>query len=274
MGTCPGAVLSCPPSYISMETIELTANIRERIGKEGSAKVRQSGMVPAVLYGDEAETRALAIDDATFQKLLRKAGNRFVLLNIKVQDKGGEKVEPAIIKSIQRHPVSDHVIHIDFLRVSLKKKVNVNVPVHVEGIAPGTIEGGVLQTTSRTVAIRCLPNQVPDFVVADVSSLNIGGVLHAGDLKLPEGVELHTAPVTTIVSVVAIRVEEEAAATPAEGEAGAVAAAPGAEPAQPEVIGEKEREERKLKKGEEKLVKEAEKKEIKEARKAEDGKKK
>lgn len=255
-----------------METVELTANIRERIGKEGSAKVRQAGNVPAVLYGDEAEARSLIVDGAIFQKLLRKTGNKFVLLSLKVQEKGGEKVEPAIIKSIQRHPVNDHIIHVDFLRVSLKKQVTVDVPIHVEGIAPGTVEGGVLQQTSRTVSIRCLPMQVPDFVVADVSGLNIGGVLHAADLKIPEGVELQTSPETTIVSVVTIRVEEEATAT-AEGEV-AAAVAPGAEAIQPEVIGEKEREERKLKKGEEKLVKEAEKKEIKEARKAEEGKKK
>ena len=140
-------------------------------------------------------------------------------------------------------------------------------PVHIEGIAPGIALGGVLQQATRTVSIRCLPTQVPDSAVADVSALSVGGVLHARDLKLPEGVELHSDPAATILSIVAVRVEEEAPAAGAEADAAVATAATDAA-AQPEVIGEKEREERKLKKGEEKTVKEAEKKEIKEAHKA------
>jgi large subunit ribosomal protein L25 len=254
----------------NMETVELSVETRERIGKEGTAKVRQAGMVPAVLYGSTEAARSIAISDAALTKLLRKAGNRFILLDLKVKDKTGEHSEPAIIKAIQRHPVNEHIIHVDFYRVSLKQNVNVSVPIHEEGIAPGLMLGGVMQHTARSVQVRCLPTQVPDYVVADVSSLQVGGVLHARDLKMPEGVELHSDPLATILSVVAIRVEEEVVATPAEGEAAAATEAV----AQPEVIGEKEREERRLKKGEEKTVKEAEKKEIKEAHKAEEKKKK
>jgi len=232
-------------------------------------------MVPAVLYGAGENARPLTVSDASLQKLLRTSGGHFLLLNLKVKGGDGERAEPAIIKAIQRHPVNDHILHVDFLRVSLKKSINVDVPVHVEGIAPGVTLGGVLQQAARSVRVRCLPTQVPDNVVADVAALNIGGVMHARNLKLAEGVELHTDPGLTILSIVAVRVEEE---TPAPGtevaEGGAaVAAAPGDAVAQPEVIGEKEREERRLKKGEEKTVKEAEKKEIKEAHKAEDKKK-
>ena len=253
-----------------METIDLSAEQRQRTGKEDTAKVRQAGMVPAILYGSEEPSSALTISDAELQKLLRKTGNHFVLLNLKITGKDGAKSESAIIKAIQRHPVNEKIIHVDFFRVSLKKQVSVDIPVEVKGEAPGLKLGGVLQQSTRHIRVRCLPTQVPETAVADISSLNIGGVIHARDLRIPEGVELQSDPGATILSIVTVKVEEEVA--PAEGAAvEGVAAAP--EAVQPEVIGEKEREERRLKKGEEKVVKEAEKKEIKEARKTDEKKK-
>jgi large subunit ribosomal protein L25 len=254
-----------------METIELSAEQRARTGKEDTAKVRQAGLIPAILYGSEEPSAALSISDADLARILRKTGNHFVLLNLKIKGKDGEKAESAIIKAIQRHPVNEKIIHVDFYRVSLKKQVSIDVPVELKGEAPGIKLGGVLQQATRHVRVRCLPNQVPDAAIADISALNIGGVVHARDLALPEGVELQSDPAATILSIVTIKVEEEAA--PAEGAAVVAEGAAAPEAAQPEVIGEKERDERRLKKGEEKVVKEAEKKEIKEALKTE-GKKK
>jgi len=254
-----------------METIELSAVQRARTGKEDTAKVRQAGSIPAILYGSEEPSSALSISDADLARILRKTGNHFVLLNLKITGKDGEKSESAIIKAIQRHPVNEKIIHVDFYRVSLKKLVSVDVPVEIKGEAPGLKLGGVLQQATRQVRIRCLPHQVPDAAIADVSTLNIGSVLHARDLTLPEGVELQSDPAATVLSIVTIKVEEEVVAaegaTPVEG-----AAAP-VEGVQPEVIGEKERDERRVKKGDEKVVKEAEKKEIKDARKADEKKK-
>ena len=253
-----------------METIELSAEQRARTGKEDTAKVRQAGLIPAILYGSEEPSSAISIVDSDLARILRKSGSHFVLLNLKIKGKDGEKSESAIIKAIQRHPVNEKIIHVDFFRVSLKKAVSVDVPVELKGEAPGLKLGGVLQQSLRHVRIRCLPNQVPDAAIADVSSLNVGGVVHVRDLILPEGVELQSDPTATILSIVTIKVEEEAA--PAEG-AVPVEGAAAVEGVQPEVIGEKERDERRLKKGDEKVVKEAEKKEIKEARKAEEKKK-
>ena len=252
-----------------METIELSAEHRIRTGKEDTAKVRQAGSIPAILYGSEEPSAAISIIDADLARILRKTGNHFVLLNLKIKGKDGEKVESAIIKAIQRHPVNEKIIHVDFFRVSLKKQVSVDVPVELKGEAPGLKLGGVLQQSTRQVRVRCLPNQVPDAAIADVSALNVGGVVHARELILPDGVELLSDPAATILSIVTIKVEEEVVAADAAAVPGAVAA----EGVQPEVIGEKERDERRLKKGDEKVVKEAEKKEIKETRKAEEKKK-
>ena len=239
-----------------MQTTELTAEVRERPGKEGTAKVRQAGRIPAVIYGAGADSRSVSVDEAEFLKALRAAGDRISLVTLKIAGAS----EPAVLKAIQRHPVNERIAHIDFLRVDLSKKISLDIPVHLEGNSPGVKLGGVLQQASRDVRIRCLPSAIPTGAVADISKLDIGDALHASDLKLPEGVELLTPAGDTIVSVTVVRIEEEAAATDA-------AAVPGAEAATaaPEVIGEKEREERKLKKDEEKGVKAKEKAEVKEA---------
>lgn len=238
-----------------MQTTELTAEVRERPGKEGSAKVRQAGKIPAVIYGAGADSRAVSVDEAEFLKALRTAGDRISLVTLKIAGAS----EPAVLKAIQRHPVNERIAHIDFLRVDLSKKISLDIPVHLEGNSPGVKLGGVLQQASRDVRIRCLPSAIPTGAVADISKLEIGDALHARDLRLPEGVELLTPAGDTIVSVTVVRVEEVAATD--------AAAVPGAEAtaAAPEVIGEKEREERKLKKEDEKGAKAKEKAEVKEA---------
>lgn len=238
-----------------MQTTELNAEVRERPGKEGSAKVRQAGRIPAVVYGAGADSRSVSVDEAEFLKALRTAGDRISLVTLKIAG----ATEPAVLKAIQRHPVNERIAHIDFLRVDLTKKIALDIPVHLEGNSPGVKLGGVLQQASRDVRIRCLPSAIPTGAVADISKLEIGDALHARDLKLPEGVELLTPAGDTIVSVTVVRVEEVAATD--------AAAVPGAEAtaAAPEVIGEKEREERKLKKEDEKGAKAKEKAEVKEA---------
>jgi large subunit ribosomal protein L25 len=250
-----------------MEATELIVEVRKKTGKEAAAKTRQGGGIPAVLYGgDGAATVALTVNDAVLQKLLRGAGNRLSLLALAVQDETGNVKETAIIKTIQRHPVSEQITHIDFMRVNMKKPLTLEVPIVITGSSPGVKAGGVLQQTIRHVKVRCLPSAIPEKIEVDISTLEIGNVLAARDLKLPEGVEMITNPGQAILSITVTRYEEEAVAV-APGAEAAVVAAPGTEaPAQPEVIGEKEREERRAKKDEEKGAKEKEKQEIKETR--------
>jgi len=256
-----------------MEATELSVEQRARTGKGGASKARQDGFIPAVIYGGKDPAIAIAIAQAAFEKAMRLSGNRLSLFSLKVQGDAG-KTEPAIIKAVQRHPVSDAILHIDFLRIDLAKKLSLEVPVRIEGTPPGIKAGGVLQQPIRHVRVHCLPTDIPAAAVADVSALEIGGVVFARDLKLPAGVELVGDSGAAILSIVVTKYEEEvaaadaadAAAAPAEG---AVPAA-GVEPVQPEVIGEKERDERRLKKEEEVTAREAEKKEIKETRKKEE----
>ncbi|MEK7766632.1 MAG: 50S ribosomal protein L25, partial [bacterium] len=207
---------------------------------------------------------------AALQKILR-SGKRLSLISLHGEDPAGARQETAILKAVQRHPVNERIVHIDFLRVALDKPLVLDIPVSIEGVAAGTKFGGVIQQPIRVVRVRCLPADIPEAAVADVTPLEIGNVLTAGDLKLPPRVELVTDRGQAIVSIIVVKYEEETTAeTPAEGDAAAVAgaAAPAAEAgAQPEVIGEKEREERRLKKDEEKGKRQTEKAEVKEAAK-------
>lgn len=247
-----------------MQATELPVEARERTGKEAVAKLRQTGRIPAVLYGAGGDPRALTVAVADFDRALRLHGQRLSLLTLKI----GNESAPAVLKAIQRHPVHERIEHIDFLRIALDKPLSLEIPVQVEGVAAGVKFGGVLQQMARHVRVRCLPADIPEVAVADVSKLEIGHVLTAGDLKLPTGVELLTAAGDPVFSVTVTKYEEEVAAVP-----GAEGAAAAAEPAQPEVIGEKEREERRLKKEEEKGGREKEKAELKDIKAKEEKKK-
>lgn len=252
-----------------MEAIELPVETRETRGKGPALRARRAGNIPAILYGASTPPRALAVNETALLKVLRGHGNRLALLSLT----SASAPETAILKGVQRDPVSEHILHIDFLRVALDQPLNVDIPVLVEGVAPGVKLGGVLQQTQRHVKIRCLPAEIPEGAFADISKLEIGDTLSAKDLRIPASVKLLTDPTQIIFSIVVTHYEEEvaAAATPAAGDA--TTAATAAEPAQPEVIGEKEREARKLAKDQEKTGKAAEKAELKEIKAKEEKKK-
>ena len=256
-----------------MEATELNVDQRVRTGKGGASKARQDGLIPAVLYGGKDPALSIAINQAAFEKALRLSGNRLSLFSLNIQGASG-KTESAIIKAVQRHPVSEAILHLDFMRIDLTHKLVVEVPVRVEGTAPGIKAGGVLQQSIRHLKVRCLPLDIPAAAVADVSALEIGGVVFARDLKIPSGVELAGDAGAAILSIVVTKYEEEVAAAdaalaPAEG----AAPVTGVEAAQPEVIGEKERDERRAAKEETKGKREVEKAEIKETQKKEEKKK-
>jgi large subunit ribosomal protein L25 len=253
-----------------METIVLIADARPNTGKQAVQKTRQAGKIPAVVYGAEAAPRTVEVVDAELQRLLRASGNHLSLLNLKVKEPAGEVSETVIIKAIQRHAVREHITHIDFQRVAMNKPFTLDIPVEITGVAPGVKLGGVLQQMVRHIRVRCLPALIPRAATADVSKMEIGHVLFVKDLGLPEGVERVTDSNQAVVSVTVTHYEEETA-TPAAGAEGAPAEA--ATAAQPEVIGEKEREERKLKKDDEKGAREKEKTALKEVKAKEEKKK-
>src|SRR5439155_24929407 len=151
-----------------MEEITLAAEPRS-LTTEGAVKtMRRSGRIPGVAYGDEEAPVTLTIDEKSVQTILRSAGGRNALINLKI----GADSHPVLIKEIQRHPITRALWHVDFQRISLRKKIETRVPVHVKGEAPGVkFDGGVLEHLVRDIRVRCLPTEIPASIDVDISNL-------------------------------------------------------------------------------------------------------
>jgi len=168
----------------------------------------------------------LTVDPKVLGKTIAEAGGLNVLFNLKIE---GRDTIPVMVKEYQAHVLSRHFLHVDFLKVDLKKKISVQVPIQLVGKAPGVKEGGILEHITRSIKVVCLPTAIPESIEVDVSALDIGDNLHVHDLKLPQGVEIPAGVDFTIAAVVAPVEEKELA--------------PATEVVQPEVIGEKKPEE-------------------------------
>jgi large subunit ribosomal protein L25 len=155
------------------------------------------------------------------------------LIDLKVDDGGAFDGKKVILKEMQRDPVTSAPLHADFFAVDLTHTIDVAVPIRVTGIAPGVMMGGIVDQALRDIHLECLPDSIPDEIVADVTELDIGMSIHVRDLPLPGNVKLLSDEDLSVVSVVAPKaVEEEVPVEEeAEVEVEGEAAEPGAEPA-------------------------------------------
>ena len=190
-----------------MATATLTADVREDTGKGAARKLRAAGRVPAVIYGHHRAAQSLSVDAREIGRILERVSASSVFdLSM-----GGGSVR-ALIREIQRHPVSRALVHVDFQELVAGEKVTVRVPLVFVGTAPGVREqGGLLEEVTRELEISAEPSSIPDHIDVDVSALTLGHPLHVRDLALPAGVTALTDAGTTIVQVSASRTGEEAA---------------------------------------------------------------
>lgn len=201
----------------------LKAVKREGKGKYVAFDLRRKGRIPGIVYGKELkENLAISLDLKEFLQLL-KAGDRIVSLEI---DGAPTQV---LIKAVQHGTYDHEVLHADFRAISATDVIEVELEIQLDGEAPGLKVGGMLEQNLHSILARCLPKDLPEKVLVDVSALNIGDILFADDLPRPKGVEFLHHGNPAVVSCHTPRAAEEA---PAEGE----------EATAPEVIGEKERE--------------------------------
>ncbi len=206
-----------------MQQVKIEAEVRTSTGTAASRRLRRKGKLPAVLYGHAVDGVALVVDARIMDKLMGAEGfNGLIDLQVKGEAKGikaGEQLL-TLIKSHQADPVTRTLTHLDLYKVNLKEEVTVSIPIHIEGTSPGVKAGGILDVVRREIELRCLPNVIPEYIVADVSSLEMGQSLHVEDLPLPEGVVAHVDTNYTVAAVVApTKVEEVAPVeTAAEGE--------------------------------------------------------
>lgn len=198
-----------------MKTLEISAKLRTETGKAGSKQLRKSDNVPCIIYGGETNINFYAHRNA-FKELIYTPDAHIVLLDIE-----GKKVK-AVLKDIQFHPVSDAILHIDFIEVPDKKPVIINIPIKVVGDSPGVKAGGKLRIKARNLKVKGLLNDIPEFLVVDISQLKIGHSIKVGDLSYDK-IELLDSKTHLILTVATSRgiVKDEIAEgeEPAEGAA-------------------------------------------------------
>jgi large subunit ribosomal protein L25 len=203
-----------------MKTIEIIGYRRANLGKSGSQKLRDEGLVPCVLYGGNEQLHFYA-PMILFRDLVYTNEAHFVHLNIE----GGES--EAILQEVQFHPVSEIILHADFLRVSENRKIKMNIPARLVGQAPGVAKGGALVQKRSSLKVYAFPKDMPDHIDVDVSNLDFHHAIKVGDIKVEklEFVDPKQASVAVVeVPRAAKMAAEEAAAAPAEGAAAAPAA--------------------------------------------------
>ena len=174
-----------------MKSITINGSKRESVGKKSTKALRNAEMVPCVLYG-EKEPVHFAAKELDFSKLVYTPNAHTVV--IKTED--GEF--NAVLQDIQFHPVSDRILHVDFYELNEAKEISMNIPVVVEGAAPGVLNsGGTLILNKRKLRVRALPKNLPDFITADISGLELGNKLYTSQLPAEGFSFLH--PDNTVV---------------------------------------------------------------------------
>jgi large subunit ribosomal protein L25 len=218
-----------------MEFIQIEVKERPERGTRTSRRLRKEGTVPAVLYGLGRPNLALTIAGTELERFVR-TGSR--LVELKLQD----KTRAAILREVQHDPVTDEVLHVDFVRVDKDAEIDDRVPLVYKGRPKGVATGGVFQAITNEISVRCRPLDLPRELVIEVTEMQLHDVIYAKDVRLPDGVRLLTPPEHLLCHVVTPKVEAppETAAAPAEGaEPELIRKAPTAEAGEEEGKGEK-----------------------------------
>lgn len=207
---------------------QFTLNVESRAqtGRSASRRLRKANRIPAILYGKHTKPESLSVDTPEFTRLLKVVAGRAVLIELS----RGDKPEKALsfLQEVQRDPMTDSFLHLDFQEVKANEKIEIRVPVRVVGESFGVKnQNGVLEIAAHDLRIRCLPVNLPAVIEVDVTELEVGETFKVAELKPIDGVEFLDSKGQPVVSCVE-PVAEEVEATPA---ATAEAAAPGAAPA-------------------------------------------
>lgn len=214
--------------------ITVAAESRGSRGKNEARRLRSAGTMPAVLYGGTAEPQAVAVSPKEIGRILHSKTGHNTIFNLAVS--GGETT-PVMVVDWQHDPIKDSLLHVDFKRIDLSKRITVKVPVVTHGDPKGVkLQGGIHEIVTREIEIECLPDDIPEQFSVDVTELTIGQNIRASDIPMSASVKLLSPADAVISHVVALRAEEAPAA-----EATAEAAATPA--AEPEVIKKGKKEE-------------------------------
>jgi large subunit ribosomal protein L25 len=208
--------------------VKLTARPRSQSGRNAVKSVRARGSVPAVIYGHHTTPANLEVSHRELEILLSHAVGENILVDLEIQEGANKSNQLSLIQEVQRHTLRNQILHVDFQAVSMTEKISADITIEPFGESDGVKNfGGLLEQSMRSIAIRCLPQDLPEIIKVDVSALKVGDSIHIRDLQLPKGVEADVDADLTVFIVA-----EPAVATEA----------PAASAASPEVIKEKKAE--------------------------------
>lgn len=209
-----------------MKQINLKTTSRTQVGGNSAKRYRKSGQVPAVIYGESGE-KHLLINNKDLSAALKSVAGKAVLIEMTYDD--GTESRYAMLKDVERHPISEAPLHVDFVEVVRGKPMHAVLPLHFTGEAYGVKnENGVIEIHEHEVRVKCRPRDLPEMIVIDISNLKVGEGIHLKDVKAPEGVEFTSDLEDLLVTCNLIKVEEEPAPAAEGAEADAAkAAAPG-----------------------------------------------
>lgn len=192
-------------SEVCMMSVQLKATLREDLRNSATNQLRKDGFIPAVVYGKNQATEAIAVDNVELVKLLRDNGRNAI---ISLVLEGNNKLQ-VMLHDYQNDPIRNELVHVDFFKVDMTEEMDVEVPIHLEGEPIGAKEGGVLQQPLYVVQVRAMPNEIPEEITVDVSELQIGDSISVADLPTAGTYTLTDEPDTLVVSVLPPEVEEE-----------------------------------------------------------------
>jgi len=201
-----------------MKTVSLSGSLRENVGKKDARKNRREFKVPCVMYGGKEQVHFTA-DEKTLMKIMHTPVAHIIELDV------NGKVHPTIVQDVQYHPVTDRLLHVDFLQILPEKPVVISVPVKITGTAPGVLRGGKLIKKMRKLKIKALMPSLPDDITLSIDNLEIGDSIKVSDLKI-DNVSFLDPATSVIVGVRTARAVVEETTPGTEGATEAAAAEP------------------------------------------------
>ncbi len=174
----------------------LKAASRARTGSGRLNQMRREGWLPSVIYGRGTENKNLKVDAKTFNEVIARSSSENIIVNLEID---GEGTRLAFLQAIQHDPLTGNAVHADFLAIDNKTEITAHIPAHLVGEAPGMKAGGVIEQYVHALEIICLPDDLPEIIDVDISSLELGDSLHVGEVVYPKGVRpTHSADVVIV----------------------------------------------------------------------------
>src|SRR3981081_1617510 len=181
--------------------ITITAAPRETRGKNEARRLRVKGLAPAVVYGEGGDPVAVTISPKEVNSILRSTSGHNTIFNVDIQG----SIAPVMVVDWQHDPIKGRLLHVDLKRIDLSKRITVKVPVHTHGDPKGVkLQGGLHEVVTREVVIECVPDDIPEEFVVDVTELSIGQSIRASDIPMTGSMKLLSPPDAVISHVVSL----------------------------------------------------------------------